>query len=46
MTEENISKEFRLKNIDGTRDYFNEEINPNGLISKKHKKILRGFELY
>ena len=26
MVEENISKEFRLKNIDKTRNYFLEEI--------------------
>ena len=26
MAEENISQEFRLKNIDETRDYFIEEI--------------------
>ena len=27
MTEENISQEFRLKNIDESRNYFIEEIN-------------------
>ena len=46
MTEENISKEFRLKNIDDIRNYFNKEIDPNELTSKEHKKTLRGFELY
>ena len=39
MSEENISQEFRLKNIDETRNYFIEEINQNELISKKHKKF-------
>ena len=39
MTEENISKKFRLKNIDETRNYFNKEINSNELMSKKHKKV-------
>ena len=39
MAEENISQEFRLKNIDETRNYFIEEINRNGLMSKKHKKV-------
>ena len=33
MAEENISQEFRLKNIDETRNYFVEE-----LMSKRHKK--------
>ena len=41
MSEENISQEFRLKNIDETRNYFLEEIKKNELISKKHKKVCR-----
>ena len=36
MSEENISQEFRLKNIDETKNYFIEEINQNELISKKY----------
>ena len=39
MVEENISKEFRLKNIDKTRNYFPEEIEQNELMSKKHIKV-------
>ena len=39
MAEENISQEFRLKNIDKTRNYFLEEIKPNKLMSRKHKKV-------
>ena len=39
--EENISQEFRLKNIDKTRNYFVEEIEENEMMSKKHKKVLR-----
>ena len=39
MAEENISQEFRLKNINETRNYLIEEINLNELISKKHKKV-------
>ena len=39
MAEENISQEFRLKNIDETRNYLTQEINRNELISKNHKKI-------
>ena len=39
MTEENISKEFTLKNIDVKRNYFIEHINQNGVISEKHKKV-------
>ena len=33
MSEENVSQEFRLKNIDETRNYFIEEINQNELMS-------------
>ena len=40
MAEENISQEFRSKEIDKTRNYFIEEIKQNELISKKHKKVL------
>ena len=39
MAEENISKAFRLKNVDATRNYLIEEINRNELISKKPKII-------
>ena len=38
MGEENKDQEFRLKNIDETRKYFNEEIRQNELTSKKPKK--------
>ena len=38
MAEENVSLEFRLRNIDETRNYIIEEINQNQLMSKKHKK--------
>ena len=41
MSEENISQEFRLKNIDDTRNYLTEEISQNELMSKKHKKAYR-----
>ena len=39
VAEENISQEFRLKNIDGTRNYLLEKINQNELISKKYKNV-------
>ena len=39
MAEENISQEFRLKNIDETKNSLTEETNQNELMSKKHKKI-------
>ena len=39
LAQENISQEFRLKNIDETRNGLIEEINRNELMSKKHKKI-------
>ena len=37
--EENYSQEFRLKNIDGTRNYWIEEGNRKKLMSKKYKKV-------
>ena len=40
MVEKNIGQEFRLKNIDETRNYFLEEINQNELLSKKAQKGL------
>ena len=39
MLEENISQEFRLKNIDEKRNYLIEEINQNELMIKKYKKV-------
>ena len=39
MTEENISQEFRLKNIDETWNYLTEEINQNNLM-RKYKEVL------
>ena len=41
MVEENISQEFRLKNIDETRNYLIEEIKQNQLVSKKHKTFVQ-----
>ena len=40
MAEENISQEFKLKNIDETRNSFIEEINQNELMSKKYKTFV------
>ena len=39
MSEENLQQEFRLKNIDETRNYLIEEIYQNELMSKSHKKV-------
>ena len=39
MVEENISQEFRLKNIDEARNYFLEDIKQYELMSEKHKNI-------
>ena len=39
MVQENISQEFRLKNIDETKNYSLEEIKKNELMSKKYKKV-------
>ena len=41
ISEENISQEFKLKNIDKTRNYLVKEINKNEVISKKHKNVYR-----
>ena len=41
MPEENINQEFRLKKIDGIRNYLIEEINRNELMSKQHKNVCR-----
>ena len=39
MVKENISQEFRFKNIDETRNCFLEKINQNELMIKKHKNV-------
>ena len=41
MVEENISQEFRLKNVDETRNYLFKEINRNELISKNTETFVR-----
>ena len=41
MAEESINQEFRLKNIDETRNYFLAEIKQTKFMRKKHKKGLR-----
>ena len=41
MAEENISQEFRFKNIDETRKYLIEEINQNELMSKSTKRFVQ-----
>ena len=38
MVEENVSQEFRLKNIEKTRNYFVEKMEQNELMSNKHRK--------
>ena len=40
MSEENISQEFRLKNIDETRNFI-EDMKQNEFMSKNHKKFCR-----
>ena len=39
MTEENLSQEFRIKNIKETGNYLIKQINQNELMSTKHKKL-------
>ena len=46
MVQENISQEFRLKNIGETRNYFLEEIGQNELMSNKQKKVCTSLNLY
>ena len=36
-----MSREFRLKTIDKTRNYFFEEIEQNELMSRKYKKVCK-----
>ena len=36
-----MSQEFRLKNINKTRNYFLVKIEQNELMSKKHKKVCK-----
>ena len=40
MSEENISQEFSLKDVDETKKLI-EEITQNELMSKEHKKVYR-----
>ena len=39
MVGEYISQEFRLKNIEETKNYFIKEINQNELMRKNHKQV-------
>ena len=39
MAQENISQEFKLKNLDEAKNYLIEEKYGNELISKKHKVV-------
>ena len=39
IVEENISQEFRLKDIDETRNYFIEDMKQSEFLLKKHKKV-------
>ena len=39
MVEENLSEEFRLKNIKEIKNYFIKEINQKELMSKMHEKV-------
>ena len=41
MLEENISQEFRVKNIEETRNYFIETIEQNELLRNKHKNFVQ-----
>ena len=39
MKEENISREFRLRNIEEIKNYFIKEINQTELMSENHKSV-------
>ena len=41
MAEEDISQEFSLNKIENIRTYLIKEIDKNGLMGKKRKKIIR-----
>ena len=41
MSVENISQEFRLKNIDKTRNIFIKAIDQNKLMSNNHKRFVQ-----
>ena len=41
MSKENISLEFRLKNIKETRNYFIKAIDQKELMIKRHKKVCK-----
>ena len=41
MPEENMNQKLKLKKIDEIRNSLSQEINRNGLISKKHKRVFR-----
>ena len=41
MAEESINQEFRLKNIDETRNFFHPERKETKFMRKKHKKGFR-----
>ena len=41
MSEENISKKFKMKNIEETRNYFIKEINQNELMRKSIKTFVQ-----
>ena len=45
MAEENISQQFRLRNIGKTRNSFLGEIEENELMSKKHEKVCLDFKI-
>ena len=39
MGRENISQEFRLKNVEEINNYFIKKIDQNEMMSNKHKKV-------
>ena len=41
MTLENLSLDFRLKNIDEARDYLLDKVKHNGLMNEGHKNVCR-----
>ena len=41
MPEENMNQKLKLKKIDEIRNSLIQEINRNGLMSKKHKRVCR-----
>ena len=46
MGKENLSLDFRQKQLDETRNFFLDEIKHNDLMSEKHKEMCRALNYF